>query len=123
MSINDPQERPDLYDSYDVPEQDFVPNTDYMDATMPSWMRNLIVSHAREQANKTSDVEIITVEPAINRVKQWGIQSSVTLVSLSGNCEGDDLRTSEINALLEVINQLRNNEIQPGPLILDTHQQ
>ena len=128
MPIKHPQERPDLYDSYDVRERDFEPTAAYREATMPSWMREAIVARARQpQAEADSPVllpvgkvQMMALAPVVELVKQWPNRSSVTVVSLPANRVGDveELRKSEIKALRDLADRLEHKSMQPGPLIV-----
>lgn len=129
MPIQTPNERSDLYDSYDVREHDFVPSAAYRDATMPVWMRNAIMARAHQRQAETDNtalptvgvVQVMEVEPVVKLVQNWRNESSVTVVSLAGNRTGnnDTLRTAEVKALRDLADRLEHNNIQPGPLVVN----
>ena len=126
MPIQNAQERPDLYDSYDLPEREFEPSAAYREATMPSWMREAIIARAHQheaEADSAAQPIVSNVQTAevVERVRRWPDRSFVTVVSFPDNRAGDieQLRKSEISALRNLADQLERNHLQPGPLIVD----
>lgn len=129
MPIQTPRERPDLYDSYDLPNLEFKPSAAYLEATMPSWMSDAIKDRARQHQaeadnpalSSVDEMQIMKVGPVVELVQQWQNENSVTVVSLPANRAGgvDALRKAEINALRKLADQLEHNNIQPGHLIVN----
>ena len=129
MPIQPPQERPDLYDSYDLPAHEFKPSAAYREATMPSWMRDAINDRARQHQveadssaeSTVSEVQTMQVGPVVELVqRQWQNENSVTVISLSTDRAGsvEALRKAEADALRTLADRLEHNGIQPGPLIV-----
>lgn len=124
MSIPPPQERPDLYDSYDLPERDFKPGARYLEATLPSWMSETVPQQSATVGATLSgdgEVQMMDVGPVVEMVQLWPVEAQVTVVSLSAHREGDGgkLRQIEINALRELADQLERNVIEPGRLVVN----
>lgn len=128
MPLPSPNERPDLYDSFDLPAQSFVPDAAYREATMPQWMRQAIAAHARQPPQARSApprVQVMTVQRVAELMADYSenavtpMEIAVVAVPESGATDLQARRRREVQELRWLADELERGVLEPGPLIVN----